>query len=164
MNSININLSSNNTSFIGTIPLIEMDDFTRLNINVDNISERVLPIYIDIDWGTGDREHHDNDAYNIKNTINLLNFNPILNNTYSYNYYPSETSLYKLLSAQVAIRYGNGDITWFLIPIKIRTYGYYESIGDLTLINTNILPSDDNSSEHQLKTLRDGYIIELRND
>ncbi len=165
MNLYTLNLSSNSTSHIAHIEQLEFDDFTRLTLDLSDIVEPVLPVYVKIDWGIGDSVLYDNNIYRTgSNQINIVRYSPILTDTYSNDYYPSETALYKSLSGQVLIRYSNGDITYIVIPIRIRTYGYSESIGDLTLINTNILPIETNVSEHQLKTAVDGYILDLRGD
>ncbi len=165
MNIYTLNLSSNSTSYITHLEQLEFDDFTRLTLDLSNIVEPVLPVYVKIDWGIGNSTLYDNNIYRTgSNQINILKYSPILTNTYYNDYYPSETALYKSLSGQVLIRYSNGDITYIVIPIRIRTYGYSESIGDLTLINTNILPIENNVSEHQLKTSVNGYVIDLRGD
>ncbi len=165
MNIYTLNLSSNSTSYITHLEQLEFDDFTRLTLDLSNIVEPVLPVYVKIDWGIGNSTLYDNNIYRTgSNQINILKYSPILTNTYYNDYYPSETALYKSLSGQVLIRYSNGDITYIVIPIRIRTYGYSESIGDLTLINTNILPIENNISEHHLKTAVDGFILDLRGD
>ncbi len=165
MNTYNLSLSSNSPSYIQTVNELEFDDYTKLTIDLSSIDETFLPMYLKIDWGFGNPILFDNNVYREgNNLINVVKYSPILTDTYSYEYYPSSTALYKSLSAQVLIRYVNGDVSWIVIPIKIRTYGYSESIGDLTLINTNILPVEDNLSEHQLKTSVGGYVIDLRAD
>jgi len=165
MNTYTLNLSSPTTSYIKHNPQLELDDMTRLVLDVSRLNERVLPIYLKIDWGFGETFLYDNNVYRTgSNQINIVRYSPLLTDTYPYVYYPSETALFKSLSAQVLVRYSDGTTTWFVIPIRIRTYGYSESVGDLTLINTNILPVEDNLSEHQLKTSVDSYIIELRGD
>ncbi len=165
MNTYTLNLSSPTSAYIAYLPELEVDDFTRLTLDLSDINETILPVYLKIDWGFGETVLYDNNIYKSgSNQINIVRYSPLLTDTYSNDYYPSETALYKSLSSQVLIRYSNGDITYMVIPIRIRTYGYSESIGDLTLINTNILPIESNVSEHQLKTSVDGYILDLRGD
>ena len=162
MNSYTLFLSSSGTSYIKSNSELNFDDHTLLTLSVSALNEKVLPIYLQIDWGFGNVLTYDNNIYESGNPI--YKFSPILTNTYSYEYYPSSTAMYKSLSAQILVRYSNGDYTWFVIPIRIRSYDYSESIKDLDLINTNILPNDSNTSEHQLKTSEGGFIIELRGD
>lgn len=160
MNSYSLSLSSTTTSLISTLPLIELDDHTRFDIDLSGLNKSIMPIYVQIDWGFGDVLTFDNNI----DSQQPSNFIPVFTELYSTIYYPSPTSLYLNLSAQVLVRYATGDIAWFIIPIKIRTYGFSESVGDLTLINTNILPVEENLSEHQFRTSQNDYIVSVRGD
>lgn len=163
MNTYTLSLSSPTTNYIYVHPLIEFDDHTRLTILLDSINEIILPMFLTIDWGDGIVESYDNDLYQQGRTkVNVFKFSSVLTETYTKEYYPSETTLYKNLTAQVLIDYTNGDAVWFLIPIQIRTSDYFESIYDLKLINTNILPYEGNPTSHQFITEKGGYGIELR--
>lgn len=166
MNSYTLRLSSTNTSNISRLGELNFDDYTTLKINLQAVTETVVPIYLKIDWGTGsDPIIYDNDLYrDSRDDQNLFKFSPILNASYSYDYYPSSYALYKSLSAQVLIQYANGDNSWFIIPIKIRTFDYLESLSDVKLINSNILPQSNQSIEYQFRTLKDNQLFELRND
>jgi hypothetical protein len=137
-----------------------MNDTSVLTLDLSYITERIVPISVRIDWGDGSIENFDKNSSN-NDIINIFKFSPLLLNTYTHQYYPSESCLYKCLSAQILITYCNGDYSWFILPLKIRTYDYFESIRDIKLINTNILPNDDNSKEHQLLTSLNRYTIEL---
>lgn len=162
MNSYSISLSSNTTSMVKHLSTLKFDDFTQLSIDISNISEKILPMYITIDWGDGkELEIYDNNIYVKGRVNNPLKLSPVLLRSYNYNYYPSSHALYKSLSAQVLINYINGDESWFVIPIQIRTYDYLESLGDLKLLNTNILPISGNPVEYQLMATKNNQIIEL---
>jgi hypothetical protein len=140
-----------------------MDDNTIFTIDLSDITETVLPTYVKIDWGDGVVEDfNENNIYDkSRENINIFKFSPLLTNLYKHEYTPSSTSLYKNLSAQVLINYSNGDMSWFVIPIQIRTYDYFEAVGDVKLVNTNILPISDNTKEHQLITTNGKFMIEL---
>jgi hypothetical protein len=128
------------------------------------MSEKFLPIFMKIDWGDGSYNTYDNDVFvKSRDKINIFKISPILTNTYIKEYYPSDSALYKNLTAQILIEYSNGDHTWVTIPINIRSYDYFESIYDLNIVNTNILPVSSNSLAYQLKTSEGGFIIELSN-
>jgi hypothetical protein len=163
MNSYTLQLSSNATSYTSTLPLIELDDHTMFYLDLSRLHKSIIPVFLQIDWGFGEVLTYDNNIFD-ENNSQPSNFIPLFVDSYSHEYFPSATALYLSLSAQVLVRYATGDYAWFIIPIQIRTYGFAESVGDLTLINTNILPIEENLSEHQLKTSKDGYIIELRGD
>lgn len=166
MNTYNLNLSSTSTSTIYRSNTLSLNDHTELILNLGGVTESIVPIYAKIDWGDGEKPVvYDNDIYRLsQDTNNLFKFSPLLNNLYKHEYYPSTYALYKNLSAQVLINYSNGDKSWFIIPIEIRTYDHIESMGDINLINSNILPLSNNPIEYQLKALKNNQIIELRGD
>ena len=166
MNTYTLNLSTNSTSSYQVLNELKFEDHTKLILNFTNIDKTYLPFFLKIDWGFNNPIIIENDIYNdITNQILESNFNNVLfKDEISYEYYPSSTSLYKKLSAQVLVKYSNSEYSYFIVPISIRTYGYTESIGDMELLNTNILPTSDNNAEHQIKTSSSGYIIELRGD
>ncbi len=166
MNSYTLRLSSTDTSNVSRLGELNFDDYTTLKINLQAVTETVIPLYAKIDWGTGSAPIiYDNDLYrNNRDERNLFKFSPVLNASYTYDYYPSSYALYKSLSAQVLIQYANGDNSLFIIPIKIRTFDYLESLLDVNLINSNILSDSNNSMEYQLRTLKDNQLFELRND
>lgn len=150
-------LSSTEVQFLSTIDLL---DHTKLTLDITGLDDAFIPLFLKINWGEGESEIFDNDVITtLKNTA--FSFQPILS-TYSHEYYPSETTLYKLMSAQVYLKYANEGFYYALIPLRIRTKSFFEAIGDMDLINTNILPTEDSFSEHQFKTTAEGYIIELR--
>ena len=163
MNTSILALSSTTTNQTEQVALISMDDNTTFTLDLSNVTEIVLPTYVKIDWGDGIVEDfNENNIYNnSRENINIFKFSPLLTNLYKHEYKPSSTSLYKNLSAQVLVNYSNGDVSWFIIPIQIRTYDYFEAIGDVRLINTNILPISDNTKEHQLITTNGKFMIEL---
>lgn len=163
MNSISISLSSDDTQYVLKKDTVVMYDHTALSIDIEDIYSEILPIYIIIDWGDGLKEEYDNDL-SLANRVdtNLFKTGTLLNVIYDHIYYPSATSLYKNLSAQIYVEYCNGEFNWFIIPIEIRTDDYFESIYDLNLVHTNILPLENNPKEHQFLTTEGNYCIELR--
>lgn len=162
MNTVTVALTSSLTDYIRVLPMLVMDDYTKLTLNLDGLTEKVIPVYLKIDWGDGTSETHNNNIYKAtRSEQNALTFNPIFAESKTKEYYPSETCLYKCLTAQVFVNYANGDNNWHLIPIKIRTYDYFESIYDLTLDNTDILPIEGNPKAHQFITEVGRVAIEM---
>ena len=162
MNTYTLFLSSPATAYATVLPQISLDDHTRFILDAQGLAETTVPIYVKIDWGDSSMVLHDN-PFAFANNLNIVRFSTLLNAQYTHDYLPSSTALYKLLSAQVMVKYSNSNMTHIVIPLKIRTYGYMESIGDMSLANTNILPVEGNPSEHQIRTSKDDYIVELRN-
>lgn len=163
MNNYSINLSSTSSSSIQTLPVIEFDDHTTLNVDFSQVSESILPIYLKINWGDGSEEISDvNNIYTSNGEVNPLKFSPILSKIYSHEYYPSGNSLYKSLTAQFLVEYSDGNYCWFIQPIEIRTYDYFESIEDLLIMNVYSTLDQYNSKEYHFKTLKDGYLVEMQ--
>lgn len=169
MNSLTISLSSPSPSYTKIYEELYIEDLTNVTVSLSGMNESILPLYMTIDWGDGNIESFDNDVYKNYRTSSIFaevisgKFSSIFQNTYQHKYFPSPTTLYKSLTSQVMVEYCNGSINWFIIPMKIRTYDYFESISDLTLINTNILPESGNPKEHQFLTDKGGFLIESRN-
>lgn len=159
MTNYTLTLSSDDPSYVNILPLLEIDDHSTLSVDLTLINEDVPPTNVQFDWGDGLIENFDVNSI-FPEGINIFKMSPLLKDGYTHIYYPSETALYKSLSAQVLIHYCNGRYAWFIQPIRIRTFDYFESIGDLSLINTNIYPIG-NTKEHQLMTHKNQYAIEL---
>jgi hypothetical protein len=166
MNSKTIYISSNSSSTVETLDTIFIDDLTEVSLDLTGVYSGVIPIYLKLDWGDGDIETYDNDIYQVitADNINIINNNTMFTTLYTKKVYPSSTKLYKNIHVQVYVGYSNGESSTFLIPLSIRTNDFFGSIGDLKLINVNLLPHDENPKEYQLSTFVDNTIIELRND
>ena len=164
MNTHTTLLSSLTSNHIELVESLDFDDQTTLSIVLSNIYDSSMPLYLKISWGDGEIETFENNRCEIVNgkVVYFSCILPLFNRTYTHTYYPSSTSLYKNLSAQIFIEYPNNEKNWFILPIKIRTYDYSESIGEMTLINTNILPTVSNNKEYQFNIDKGDYVVEIR--
>lgn len=162
MDTYTLTLTSLSSTAIQYLSTINLVDHTKLVIDISGLNNDYIPLYLKIHWGEGVTELFDNDILYYRNNLGNILTEPILDGIYEHHYYPSSLALYKLLSAQVFIQYTNDGFYYALIPIKVKTKDYFESVGDMDLINTNILPTESNAAEHQFKTTAEGYIIELR--
>lgn len=164
MNTITIPLSSTSTSTSVTLSSIELIDVTEVFLDFSNIFSKTIPLFLIIDYGNGTKITYDNDLYNTpeRQNINIFNPNPLFNNTYSQIFYPSSSALYKVYTIQALIKYSNNEFSTFTIPISVISNDYHESIGDITLLNVNILPFDNNPKEYQIKSKINNQLIELR--
>ena len=158
MNIAYISLSSNNTEYFDILDTLYFYDFTKLIVDFENLSEKHFPFYLKIDWGDGNIETFDNDVFSAQN---IDKKSSIFNLTKDHEYYPSKTSLYKQLSAQFFLRYTNGQNAWFIQPIILRNYDYFESIEDLEIVGVDVSPSESNEKHIHLKTKKNSYIIDL---
>jgi hypothetical protein len=157
MNTLNLSLSSNSSSYSETIPLY-IEDYTELSISFGKIFDDILPLYIKIVWGDGKITIEQNNIFETgRENSHLLNPNPVFTKTYTHEFFPSGSSLYKLLSAYVYVEYSNGDQSIFTLPITIRTYDVFDSLEDIKILNCNLI--DGNKIEYQL--LSKNGIIEI---
>lgn len=159
MNNYSISLSSNDSEYYAVLDSLQLYDYTKLTVNFENITEKHFPLYLKIDWGDGESEFYDNDVFGYQTTFKK---SEIINTERTHEYYPSETSLYKQISAQFYIKFTNGENTWFIQPINIRNYDFYESVEDLEVVGVEIQPNSENKKALHLKTKKDSYIIDLK--
>lgn len=167
MNSYVLSLSSNSTSAVEVKQEITFDDYTTLRINLSGLTESFVPIYLKLDWGDGVDEIINNSLYKVYREDSILNeviygkFSSVLNEDYLHSYYPSASARYKSLSAQIYVEYADGQFSWFVQPIKIVTRDYFESIYDIRLISTNLLPLSTNNKQQHFSIDSGGFLIEM---
>lgn len=166
MNYYTLSVASTATSAVEIKPEVVFDDHTTLIINLSGATETFIPIYLKLDWGDGENEVISNSLYKVYREESILTeviygkFSSILNNSYMHAYYPSTSARYKSLSAQVYIEYSNGNFSWFVQPIKIITRDYFESIYNMKLLNTTILPIVGNTKQQHFAIDTGGFLIE----
>lgn len=166
MNTYNILLDSTSTAHVETLPEIILDDRTTVNVILSGVSESSLPLSLAIDWGDNTTQPIINGSYftqyrtqPITNEVLYGRLSNILATTYSHTYVPAAAALYKAVTAQIVLKYVNGDTTEFYIPIKVRSAEYYESIYDMSLLSTTIVSLTSNAKAFTYAT-ETGYIVE----
>jgi hypothetical protein len=157
MNTATLSLSSNNTNFNTTVPLLSIVDITKLELNLFQVSEKFLPLYLQLDWGDGNNIFVENDMFSPKTLINNT-FSSFFYQNFTNIYYPNADSKTRQLTAVCTLKYCNNDVSTFIIPITITNYNYNESIEDMYLLNT-VLETD--KKIHQFVTKKDGLLIEV---
>jgi len=166
MNTETLILSTTSSSYIKVMDTLILNDATVLNVSLYNLYEDVLPISLQINWGDNNILFYDNDLYKIYKKESIIpeviygKFSKILQNTYSFEYHPSKTATYKKMTAQFLIKYTNKDTTLITIPIEIRSADYFESVYDMKLISSHVLP-DNNVKTHKFLTDKGKYIVEV---
>lgn len=163
MNTYTISLSSNNTSTYTQLDVQSIIDYSLITLDLDNVYSKIIPLFLRIDWGDGVVDTINNDIFGIssKENINIFNPMPVLNTPQKHYFYPS-TTLYTEYTIQVSLYYSNGEQSIFIIPLKVISSDYHESIKDMLLVNVNILPDENNSKEYQILTEFDNQIVEFR--
>lgn len=169
MNTTSISLTSTSTQANNTLATQYLDDITELTVDILNYYETILPAAISIDWGDGSSvETYNNEFYiryrdkSIFNEMIYGKFTNLLVTPYSHTYYPSQTALYLDIQAQIAVRYTDGNTSTYTIPIQLRKSDYYETIYDIELIDTAIMPLTSNNKNFVFST-ESGYIVEAVN-
>lgn len=166
MNTKTLILSTTSSSQIQTLNAVVLNDATTLNVSLGDVYEDIVPASLKINWGDNNILYYDNDLYKIYRTESIIpeviygKFSKILQNTYSFDYHPSKTATYKKMTAQFLIKYTNKDTTLITIPILIKSADYFESVYDMKLIASQVLPEDGFKS-HKFLTHKGGYIVEV---
>jgi len=162
MNTENTLLSSNSIPYSEILPEVSFEDYTTLSVTLSNVLSAVIPRSIDIDWGDGTTEYHDSTIYKryAEDEITFEYVPSVFYDTYSHEYYPSTTSLFKTLTAQFLVNYVNDDIAWFILPISINTNGFFREYGNVRLVGTKISTLSSNGAEHQLLS-ENGGLFEI---
>jgi hypothetical protein len=157
-------LSSNHTEYSSEYFL---NDVTTINLLLSGVDESTIPTTLEISWGDGVVEYYENSLYKDYKTESIFSeilygkFSKLLSQQYSHVYYPSNSSLYKQLTAQIKMDYVDGSTSSWFVPIKIRSYDYFESIYDLKLIDTKILPITSNNKEFTFITDAGGFLVQM---
>jgi hypothetical protein len=166
MNTKTLILSTTSSSYNKVMDTVILNDATVLNISLGDVYEDVLPISLQINWGDNNILYYDNDLYKVYRKESIIpeviygKFSKILKDTYSFEYYPSKTATYKKMTAQFLIKYTNKDTTLITIPIEIRSADYFESVYDMKMISTHILP-EDGFKTHKFLTSKGNYVVEV---
>ena len=166
MNTKTLILSTTSSSYNKVMDTVILNDATVLNISLGDVYEDVLPISLQINWGDNNILYYDNDLYKVYRKESIIpeviygKFSKILQDTYSFEYYPSKTATYKKMTAQFLIKYTNKDTTLITIPIEIRSADYFESVYDMKMISTHILP-EDGFKTHKFLTNKGNYVVEV---
>lgn len=166
MSSYSLSLSTNSMSTVRLEDEIELFDRSNLTLKLSAITEEKYPLYLKIDWGDGELESYDNKIfknYRVDSIIPeiLYGKQSYILQDYTHTYNPPQTSLYKMLTAQVLIEYPNYQKTWIKIPIKIRSGGFFDTIENLRLVNTEMKLGS--GKKYHLATDKDGFLIEIEN-
>ena len=170
MNNSTLSLSTNQPALTANGNQLNLFDVTEVGLDIINIYKDIFPYYIAIDWGDGSPiEEPEIITFRTYRKDSIFDeitkgIAPVfLTKTYKHVYKPSSTALIKDMQLKIGIQYITGEITEIIHPIKLRTEGYYENIGDLSLVDTNILDNTNFTSNFVFRGKIDDYILELNN-
>ena len=168
MNTKSIALSTNSSSYVEVMDTLILNDATTLTVFLGDVYEDVLPLSLKINWGDDNILYYDNDLYKNYRNESVINeiiygkFSKLLQQEYSFDYYPSTTHTYKKTKVQFLIEYTNNNKSLITLPIEIRSSDYFESVGDIKMISTHVIP-EDNIKLHKFITDKYNYIVETSN-
>ena len=166
MNTYTLLLCANTTSEVKYFYNIDLYDITYFSISLSAISESIPLKRIEIDWGDGDSSLFINrftKAYREDSIFAELlygKFSSIFAEDISHQYRPSQSSMYALLSCQILIEYIDGNHNKFIAPITLKSHEFHDSIGELYVLNTNLLPLTSNNVKMTFATQAGNQIIE----
>lgn len=170
MNSYAISLSSATTNIVSFIGTTYLTDVTNVTIDLLGVYDKILTSRILIDWGDGSPiENYDRSFFKDYKTDSIFpeilygKESVLLSNTYSHVFYSSDSTLQLVLTAQLTIVYTDNNQARFVIPISISSGSFYDTIYDLSLVGTNLLPLSTNPINFVFAIEKDGYIIESTN-
>ena len=170
MNNLTLSLSTNQAALTATGETLNLFDITEVGLDIINIFKNTFPAYISFDWGDGSPvEEPEIITFRTYRKDSIFDeitkgVAPVfLSKTYKHIYKPSSTALIKKMNLKIGIQYITGEITEITHPVNVRTEGYYENIGDISLVDTNILDNTDYSSNFVFRGKVDDYILELNN-
>ena len=174
MKTVTVNLSSSSAGGVYQLNELILTDITQLIIDLYNVECRDdPPLFLNIQWGDESDPLVEgcnfsasllkNNAINAITQAQNIQQYDILLNKYSHTYATSQNCLTKILSCYISIDHLITDSTTkFIIPIKIISPSYYKKVGDVILLQTNIIPRE--TVMFTLGTEIGSYVVETALD
>ena len=157
MNTANVfyNLSAADSNIMLIKEPLIFKGSTSLNFILTGIVEEeneVLAIHID--WGDGTPKQiiqkdliFDYREQSILNEIIYGKIRGRITTTYAHTFYNNSLSSHNIsLTSQFLLSFNNGVYINFVQPISIFTNSYYDEIGDLNILNTQIIATSANNT------------------
>ena len=143
-------------------------NFTLDLLNVDESLSKVKSVTID--WGDGSKvETYQVNLvkdYYTESVIYEMLYNKDVSVCvpYSHTYYPVASSyfVYNTLSAYVT--YLNGNIGEIYVPLKIAQNSYYDYMGEMYVVNSQILPLSTSNTFLNIQGEKDRYVFPVITD
>jgi hypothetical protein len=162
MTTITLPISSNVSSTFISYQEIQSSCPLKLVVDVSEISLDKSPISIKFRWGDGSEDEiYYNDYFTQEDVVNqvLYGFDYSIIKPYSHDYGCSSLSLTKQLSCQCLVSYFDGTSCRFVQPISLYTPSFIEKVGDVTLLETNIVDTDY-TTQYTMYSDKEGYVME----
>lgn len=137
-----------------------------INLDLLNIDETRFKVKVlEIDWGDGsDIETYRNniylDYYNesiIPEVIYNKGGSVCLEYTHTYN--PASSAYFTQYVINVFITYYNSNRGQFILPVRVSKPSMYDKVGELKILNTQILPLSTSNTVINLQTNKEFYVV-----
>ena len=154
MNTYTVTITGNTLSLPNTVyydeVVVKSDteftfDLTAIEFSFNNI------LRLDVDYGDGsDLEKYTFDV-GVSHEISPITYEIALYGGYSpakilkHVYTPINDAYFTQLSASLLLQYGNFDYTKIIIPIKIAQPSYYEALGSIDILDTQVIATTANN-------------------
>lgn len=167
------------TQTISTNPYISEGDYfilydeitikggTSIKLDLLNVDESIFKVkYLNIDWGDGTTEKHRFniflDYYNesiIPEVLYNKQGSVCLEYTHSFN--SDQSAYFTLYYISVTMLYFNGIVGKVTIPVKVSKPSMYDRVGELKLINNQILPLSSSNTLLNIQTEKEFFVIPM---
>lgn len=152
--SIYYNLTSSAVNIQKILPAVTIKGKTSITFILTGINETTnYATYLDINFGdTAKILKLNRDSvydYKTKSIFDEILYGKIggtILNMYEHTYINSTSSINQPLTAQFLVTFRNGSQSLFIQPLDVYTSSYYDEIGDLSLINTQISPTSSSNT------------------
>lgn len=108
-------------------------------------------LFLEIEWGDGSaKEYYQKDLifdYREESIFNEILYGKVggsIATFYNHTFFNNATSYNIALSSQFLLTFSNGSTLLIIQPVGVFKNSYYDEIGDLNLLNTQITPTSSN--------------------
>jgi hypothetical protein len=122
--------------------------------------------YLSLDWGDGKIEKHTADImlnyYNDSIISELLyNKGGSVCTSYRHTYNSTTNAYFTKYAVKLKLVFFSGTISYVFIPVKVSKTSFYDKIGDLNSINTQIVPLSTSNTLLNIQTTKEFYAIPI---
>lgn len=118
---------------------------TGVNEEIDSV------LFLEIDWGDGSKkEYYQKDLifnYREESIFNEILYGKVggsIATFYDHIFFNNTTNYNVALSSQLLLTFSSGATLLIIQPISVFKNSYYDEIGDLNLLSTQVTPSSSN--------------------
>ena len=152
--SIYYNLTSSAVNTQTILPAVTLKGKTSINFILTGINETTnYATYLDINYGDTAKviklnkdTVYDYKSNSIFDEILYGKIGGTILNRYEHTYINSSSSINTPLTAQFLITFRNGSQSLFIQPLNVYNSSYYDEIGDLSIVNTQISPTSSSNT------------------